>query len=763
MQRSHPVRRFLLLGLWLAVIGSSMAAIQRQTAQYATAPGVYAFEYLLYLPPGYDADPSAAWPLMVFLHGAGERGTDIGMVAAHGPPLLIDQGHDFPCVVVSPQCSASWWDSAALEAFIHDLLASYRIDPDRVYLTGLSMGGYATWDLAVRHPGTYAAVVPVCGAGDPSLAYRLRDLPLWAFHGALDTTVPVAGTLDMITAIEQAGGNPRVTIYPDLGHDVWTITYASDGLYAWLFAQHRPDSPPVASPVVAMQPSSQTVAAGQSAMLTATGGGNPAPTYQWQRLAAGSTAWEDLDEGGNYRGTTTPTLTVDATIAAMSGDEFRCVFANGVYPDASSEAATLRVMTDAVLVRRLFLAVLGRDADAGALAGFGAALTAGRTPVEVLGDLLDSPEYALRRIEPTIRLYYAALARLPDYDGLRSWSQALQAGSLTLTQAADQFVASREFQLRQGTLDNTRFVEQLYRNVLGREADAAGLADWVARLDGGASRGTVLTGFSESDEFKGRLAGHVETVRLYFLLLRRMPAPAELRTGIDSLEGCGQTDTLFAQTYPAGLSDADYVQAVFRGFLRRDVTAGEQSTFCGALAAGTITRGSLVETVVDSAEFNLFVAPVSRLYLAALQRVPDQPGMDNWVDYLRAGASLQVMADAFATSREFLTRYGALDNQQYVAQLYRDVLGRDADADGLAWWTGLLDSGAMTRGQVLLGFSESQEAVPLYAPALRTFLHYFAFLDAAPTPQQLDYWKTYLGTVTAQLRQILLGDPAFTN
>jgi hypothetical protein len=167
--------------------------------------------------------------------------------------------------------------------------------------------------------------------------------------------------------------------------------------------------------------------------------------------------------------------------------------------------------------------------------------------------------------------------------------------------------------------------------------------------------------------------------------------------------------------------------------------------------------------VQNSTEFNLFVAPVSRLYLAALRRVPDQPGLDNWVNYVRAGTSLQVMADAFAASQEFLNRYGAMSNGDYVAQLYRDVLGREADPDGLAHWTGLLDAGTATRGQILIGFSESQEAVHLFAPTLRTFLHYFTFLNATPTQNQLDFWTNYLGTLTDQLRATQLTEAGFTN
>jgi acetyl esterase/lipase len=145
----------------------------------------------------------------------------------------------------------------SLQAFIEDIVRQYHIDPHRVYLTGLSMGGYGTWDLAVQYPGYYAAVAPLCGGGNPALAYRLRDLPVWAFHGALDATVPVVRTQEMIDAIRQAGGDPLMTIYPNLGHDVWTVTYANPSLYDWLFAQSRevlPTQPSIAVPTTNTSP-----------------------------------------------------------------------------------------------------------------------------------------------------------------------------------------------------------------------------------------------------------------------------------------------------------------------------------------------------------------------------------------------------------------------------------------------------------------------------------------------------------------------------
>jgi hypothetical protein len=432
-----------------------------------------------------------------------------------------------------------------------------------------------------------------------------------------------------------------------------------------------------------------------------------------------------------------------------------------------SNAVSLTVtgLSDQVFLQRLFLDVLGRQVDSGALSAFGAALAGGESRSAVLGDLLTSTEYSDRQIEPAIRLYYAALARCPDYVGLQNWSNALSAGVLTLTGAADQFAASAEFTLKYGSLDNTGYVQQLYRNVLGREADPVGLADWVGQLNAGATRGAILVGFSESLEFQANMANQVEIIRLYYLLLERMPTTAELQSWQGFLLGYDQTDTLFAQGYPLGLADTDYVSLVFQGFLRRAADAESVSTFGSALTAGTVTHGSLVNTLLSSTEFSLYVGPVSRLYMAAFHRVPDASGLDgldNWVTYVRTGNSLQSAADAFVTSPEFQLTYGSLNDTQYVTLLYENVLGREPDPAGLASWTGLLGNGT-SRGGVLIGFSESQEGIALFAPTVRTFLHYVTFLNATPAQSDLDYWNNYLTTLDDQMRDDLLAAPAFAS
>jgi predicted peptidase len=196
-------------------------------------------DYLLYLPARYD-DDKKEWPLVVFLHGSGERGDDLDKVKIHGPPKLIAEGRQFPFIVVSPQAPRRRWDPATLNAFLDDLVAKYRVDKNRIYLTGLSMGGAGTWALAGAYPDRFAAIVPICGGGDPADAPKLKDVAVWVFHGARDDAVPLSRSEEMVKALREAGAKTvEFTVYPDAEHDSWTETYANPKLYEWLLQQHR--------------------------------------------------------------------------------------------------------------------------------------------------------------------------------------------------------------------------------------------------------------------------------------------------------------------------------------------------------------------------------------------------------------------------------------------------------------------------------------------------------------------------------------------
>jgi predicted peptidase len=195
--------------------------------------------YLLFLPEGYDqGDKSKTWPLLLFLHGAGESGDDINKVKIHGPPKIVETKKDFPFILVSPQSPRFGWDTAALKALLDEVMAHHRVDKGRVYVTGLSMGGFGTFALAAAYPDLFAAMVPICGGGEPIMARKMKNLPAWVFHGAKDEVVPLDRSKVMVEALKKAGGDVRFTVYPDAGHDSWTETYNNPEVYQWLL-QHR--------------------------------------------------------------------------------------------------------------------------------------------------------------------------------------------------------------------------------------------------------------------------------------------------------------------------------------------------------------------------------------------------------------------------------------------------------------------------------------------------------------------------------------------
>jgi predicted peptidase len=205
-------------------------------------------DYLLFLPDGYEAKSKKRWPLIFFLHGIGERGSDLWKVKVHGPPKVAEKMTDFPFVVVSPQCpDGEWWSSETLMALLDDVIDHHKIDTNRIYLTGLSMGGFGAWSLALERPERFAAVVPICGGGNPrylnsydaSRKAALKSLPFWVFHGDKDTAVTIDESQRMVDALKKFGCDVKFTIYPGVGHDSWTQTYANPELYDWLLRHQR--------------------------------------------------------------------------------------------------------------------------------------------------------------------------------------------------------------------------------------------------------------------------------------------------------------------------------------------------------------------------------------------------------------------------------------------------------------------------------------------------------------------------------------------
>jgi predicted peptidase len=180
---------------------------------------------------------------MLFLHGAGERGDNLDRVKAWGPPKMIEDGHDFGAIVISPQCpSDTWWTDHLdlLVALLDEIEEKYNVDDDRIYVTGLSMGGYGTFALAARQPDRFAAIMPICGGGVYFDALRLTRLPMWVFHGEDDRVVPVEESRRMVEIANSRGGEcARLTVFPDTGHNSWSEAYGSEQTWAWLFEQER--------------------------------------------------------------------------------------------------------------------------------------------------------------------------------------------------------------------------------------------------------------------------------------------------------------------------------------------------------------------------------------------------------------------------------------------------------------------------------------------------------------------------------------------
>lgn len=199
-------------------------------------------DYLIALPEGYDKEGDPV-PLVLFLHGAGERGDDLDKVKLHGPPKMIEKGHDFGAVVVSPQCPAdSWWpkEVAVLAALLDKVEREHHIDKDRIYVTGLSMGGMGTFALTAHQPERFAAAVPICGSGSEAMARKLTKMPMWVFHGEADNVVPAEGSKKMVRLVnERHGEHAKLTLYPGVGHNSWDKAYSDQAMWQWLFAQKR--------------------------------------------------------------------------------------------------------------------------------------------------------------------------------------------------------------------------------------------------------------------------------------------------------------------------------------------------------------------------------------------------------------------------------------------------------------------------------------------------------------------------------------------
>ena len=209
------------------------------TEAYWDNPKGKSFYYVKYLPKDYD--PAKKYPLVFFLHGAGERGNDtpehIDLVYRYFWLNRAKDGEDFPFIMAAPQCpNTNYWGAyiESLNGFLDFLISDNSVDTSRIYLTGLSMGGTGTWLWSLANPERFAAIAPVCGTGVAWYGERLVNKPVWAFHGDIDTVVPTACSLEMVTGINKHGGNAKLTLLPGVGHNAWDAAYEGNMLMDWM-------------------------------------------------------------------------------------------------------------------------------------------------------------------------------------------------------------------------------------------------------------------------------------------------------------------------------------------------------------------------------------------------------------------------------------------------------------------------------------------------------------------------------------------------
>jgi predicted peptidase len=238
-------KTFAVSAFALAFLAAPAAAEAPKTGfidRVYKAPDGREYKYVVFVPADYKGDK--AYPVILFLHGAGERGTDGKKQATVGIGKAIQKEEKtFPFITVMPQAEKTWRagspDADRALGILEAVQRDYKTDAKRVYLTGLSMGGAGTWSIAAKYPDRWAAIVPICGGGDPKTAEAIKDIPCWCFHGDADTAVKVDMSRKMIEALKSAGAKPRYDEYPGVGHNSWDMAYGTKELYDWLLMQKR--------------------------------------------------------------------------------------------------------------------------------------------------------------------------------------------------------------------------------------------------------------------------------------------------------------------------------------------------------------------------------------------------------------------------------------------------------------------------------------------------------------------------------------------
>jgi predicted peptidase len=234
------MKRCIGLLVWFLAQG---CASQNQAALLDASLDTHVSEtldYYLYTPKGYESKKEAQFPLLLFLHGGGESGDSLTALKRSGPPKLIVEGREFPFLILAPQNPhpKKWWNTRAVKQLLDSVVAHHRVDKNRIYLTGLSRGGGAAWEMAVHYPETFAAMAVVCGMTPlPYASWINREMPIWVFHGEEDASIPISESEGMVAKLREMGYDVTFTKYPKVGHNAWTRAYATDALYDWFMEQ----------------------------------------------------------------------------------------------------------------------------------------------------------------------------------------------------------------------------------------------------------------------------------------------------------------------------------------------------------------------------------------------------------------------------------------------------------------------------------------------------------------------------------------------
>lgn len=229
-----------ILLLITGLLSLSLVSAQ-QSAYRVTLKPELELQYLLYLPDAYEKDGESEFPLLLFLHGGGESGNDLDKVKTHGPPSMIAEGHSFPFLVLTPQNphSRKLWNETALITLLDKIEQEYRVDKTRIWIAGLSRGGYGAWRMAIQYPDRFAALVAICGETPDHYARWLGQMPIWVFHGEKDRAISIKESNEMVAALRKNGNPVRYTKYPDTGHNAWDKAFTNPELYTWLLDQKK--------------------------------------------------------------------------------------------------------------------------------------------------------------------------------------------------------------------------------------------------------------------------------------------------------------------------------------------------------------------------------------------------------------------------------------------------------------------------------------------------------------------------------------------